>query len=80
MAEKPVVQDSATSFQWGVPALLLGIVVGVISANNRTDGLSLVGLVLILLGLVWIVQGIVRSARNRDAMARAVLEQRNDRD
>lgn len=78
MAEKPVVHNSATSFAWGAPTLLLGVVVGAISANNRTDGLSVVGLALILLGLVWIVQGIVRSARNRDAMARALLEVDDD--
>lgn len=80
MADKPVVHDSATSFQWGVPALVIGAVLVVFGMGGRTPLLTLAGVLVVILGLMWTGQGIVRSARNRDAMARAVLEQRTDRD
>lgn len=80
MAEKPVVHDSATSFQWGVPALVIGAVLSVLGAGGRTPLLTLAGVLVVILGLMWTGQGIVRSARNRDAMTRALLEHRGDRD
>lgn len=81
MAEKPVVHDSATSFAWGIPALLLGIVLWIASAGDAgTNPLRIIAVFVVLLGVMWLVQGTVRSARNRDAMTRALLEHRGDRD
>ena len=79
MAEKPVVQDSATSLRWGLIAIPIGVVLAIIGANQRAEALGLVGVIVVVLGLIWLIRGLVAGAQNRDAMARALLE-REDRE
>lgn len=76
MGERPEVQDSVSQFAWGIPALVVGVLLLVFGANSGAPILGLVGLVVVLLGVIWTATGIVRSARNRDAVARALLEER----
>lgn len=78
MAEKPVVQDSAGSLRRGLIVLALSPVAWIVGAATRTEPLGMVALVLLMLGVIWVVQSLVAGARNRDAMARALLEQRDE--
>lgn len=75
MTQPPVVEDSAGSFRSGLPAVGVGLVLIIIGTGSQQSALALVGLIAVIVGGFFVFQGFQRSARNRDAVTKALLEQ-----
>ncbi len=75
MTQPPVVPDTASSLRSGFIAIGLGIVALIYGINGEIQQLAVGGVVALGVGGFLIAQGLVRSARNRDAVTKALLEQ-----